>query len=277
MQSILAVIKNLLYIAVGSVICVLAIKGILIPKQFLAGGLTGLSLLIHYVFPHLPVGAIYFVLNIPLFLVGWMFVGKRFFYYSLAGVAVFSAAMLIPFPVLPIKDMILNALAAGILSGVGSGIILKSLGSAGGLDILTVILYKRFSFRPGTTVLAFNCVLMTTALLRLPLEMVLYTLILLFVSTYFFNLVIVGLTQRKSIMIISSKWKGISLEIMTKLHRGVTIVHGSGGYSGKEVRILLMELSRIKEIIRKIDPDAFVVVTETLEVMGKRIGNQPHW
>jgi len=83
-------------------------------------------------------------------------------------------------------------------------------------------------------------------------------------------------------MIISSHWKEISRQIMEKLQRGVTIVQGEGGYSGQKLHILysvitLTELSRFKEIVRQADPDAFVVVTETLEVMGKRIGNQPHW
>jgi uncharacterized membrane-anchored protein YitT (DUF2179 family) len=211
-----------------------------------------------------------------------MFVGRRFFFYSLAGMAIFSAVMLWPFPVLPIEDMILNALAAGIISGIGSGIILKSLGSAGGLDILTVILFKKFSIRPGPFVLAFNSILMLVAAFRIPMEMVLYTLIYLYVSTHFMNLVIVGLSQRKAIMIISPKWEEISKEIMNRLHRGVTVVRGHGGYTGKEMRILYSvitytELSRFKEMIRKIDPEAFVVVTETLEVMGKSIGNQPHW
>ena len=96
------------------------------------------------------------------------------------------------------------------------------------------------------------------------------------------NLVLVGLSQRKAIMIISSKWDEISREIMNKLQRGVTVVRGQGGYTGKDLNILysvitFTELSRFKELIRKIDPEAFVVVTETLEVMGKRIGNQPHW
>jgi uncharacterized membrane-anchored protein YitT (DUF2179 family) len=130
--------------------------------------------------------------------------------------------------------------------------------------------------------MAFNGLLLLVAVLRIPLEMVLHTLIFLFVTSYFLNLVLTGFSQRKSIMIISSRWEEIAQEIMNRLQRGVTIVHGRGGYSRKEEHILysvitFTELSRFKEMIRQIDPDAFVVVTETLEVMGKRIGNQPHW
>jgi len=281
-KTIRTVCFNLLLIFAGSLLCAVAIKGIIIPKQFLAGGVTGLSLLIHYVLPGLPLGLIYFILNIPLFGIGWLFVGRRFFFYSLAGVFIFSAVIFWPYPVISIEDMILSALAAGIITGVGSGLILKSLGSAGGLDILTVILYKKFSIRPGMFILAFNGALMVLAILRIPVEMVLYTLIYLYVSTQFMNFVLIGLSQRKAIMIISPKWDEISREIMNKLRRGVTVVRGQGGYTGKDLHILysvitFTELSRFKELIRKIDPEAFVVVTETLEVMGKRIGNQPHW
>jgi uncharacterized membrane-anchored protein YitT (DUF2179 family) len=281
-KQALTVLWNLLLIFAGSVICAVAIKGILIPKQFLAGGVTGLALLGHYVFPSLPLGFIYFLLNIPLFVIGWMFVGRRFFWYSLAGMIVFSAVIFWPYPIFPVEDMILNALTAGIITGLGSGMILRSLGSAGGLDILSIILFKRFSTRPGTTVMTFHAIMLLLALFRLPLERVLYTLIYFFINAYVVNLVVIGLSQRKAIMIISPQWKEISQQIMEKLQRGVTIVQGSGGYSGQQLHILysvitLTELSRFKEMIRKIDPTAFVVVSETLEVMGKRIGNQPHW
>ena len=276
------ILWNLLLLLAGSVLCAVAVKGILVPKQFLAGGVTGLAILVHYIFVFLPIGLIYFLLNIPLFVIGWMFVGRRFFWYSLAGMIIFSAVIFWPYPVFPVEDMILNALTAGIISGIGSGIILRSLGSAGGLDVLSIILFKRFSIRPGTTVMAFHAILLLISLFSLPMERVLYTLIYFFINAYFVNLVVIGLSQRKAVMIISSRWKEINREIMEKMNRGVTIVQGEGGYSGRPVHILysvitLMELSRFKEIVRNIDPNAFVVVTETLEVLGKRIGNQPHW
>ena len=278
----LTILWNLLLISVGCFLCAAAIKGILIPKEFLAGGVTGLSLLLHYVLPSLPVGVIYFMLNIPLFIIGWMFVGRRFFWYSIAGVVIFSAILFLPYPLIPISDMILAALTAGIVTGVGSGVILRSLGSAGGLDILSGVLFKKFSIRPGTFVLGFNALLMTVAAFRIPLEMIIYTLIFMYVTSYSVNMIITGLSQRKAIMIISPQWRQIADEIMQSMQRGVTVVRGAGGYTGKEVQILysvvtFSELSRFKQMIRNIDPQAFVVVTETLEVMGKGIGNQPHW
>jgi uncharacterized membrane-anchored protein YitT (DUF2179 family) len=273
---------NVLLIAVGSILCAVAINGILIPKQFLAGGITGLALLLHYLLTVLPIGLIYFLLNIPLFVIGWLFVGRRFFLYSLAGMAIFSAAMFLPVPVFPVDDQILNALTAGIITGFGSGVILRSLGSAGGLDILGVILLKKFSLRLGTTVLVFNCLLMLAAVFRIPLSMVLYTLVYMYVSSHVVNVVVTGFNQRKAVMIVSPHWREIAGEIMARLNRGITVVDGEGGYTGQPQRIIysvitFSELSRFKEMVRQIDPNAFVVVTETLEVMGRGIGNQPHW
>jgi uncharacterized membrane-anchored protein YitT (DUF2179 family) len=249
------VLWNLVLISLGSALCAVSINGILVPREFLSGGFTGAALVIRYLLPALPLGGIYLVLNIPLFALGWKFVGLRFFLYSIAGMLILSGALELINVTLPIQDKLLSVLLAGIITGAGSGIILRSLGSAGGTDILSVILLKRYSIRLGTTILAFNSIIMITASILFSLERALYTLIYLYVSSYVINLVVTGLSQRKA-------------------------VHG--GYTGREVQILyavvnFRELSRLKQVIRRVDPDAFVVVTDTLEVMGHSIGNQPHW
>jgi uncharacterized membrane-anchored protein YitT (DUF2179 family) len=173
-------------------------------------------------------------------------------------------------------------LLAGIISGIGSGIILRSLGSAGGLDILSIIMIKKFSLRLGYSILAFNCVLLTVFALIFSLEAALYALIFIFVSSKMLDVVVTGLSQRKTAIIISDSWSEISNEIISSLQRGVTMVRGQGAYSGQEKHILYVvitfqELSRLKQLVRKFDPKAFVVISDTLEVMGQRIGNQPHW
>ena len=276
------ILWNLALIALGSALCAVAVNGILIPRQFLSGGFTGLSLIIHYLFPAFPIGAVYFLLNIPNFAFGWKYVGRRFFLYSGAGMVIFAAAIQAIHIPLPVYDYLLSALLAGVIVGVGSGIIFKSLGSAGGTDILSVILLKLFSIRLGTTILAFNGIILVAAAVLFTLEMALYTLIYLYISSYMVNLVVTGLNQRKAVYVISPQWKEISQQIIEDLQRGVTVLKGEGGYTGKDQPVLytvitFRELSRLKGLIRRLDPDAFVVVTETLEVMGHRIGNQPHW
>jgi uncharacterized membrane-anchored protein YitT (DUF2179 family) len=281
-RALLQILWNLGLIALGSALCAVALNGILIPRQFLSGGFTGLSLIIHYLFPAFPLGAIYFLLNIPNYAFGWKYVGRRFFLYSGAGMFIFSVAIQTIHIPLPVYDYLLSALLAGVIVGIGSGIILKSLGSAGGTDILSVVLLKLFSIRLGTTILAFNVIILVAAAALFTLEMALYTLIYLYISSYMVNLVVTGLNQRKAVYIISPQWKIISQQIIEELQRGVTILKGEGGFTGKDQHILytvitFRELSRLKGLIRRLDPDAFVVVTETLEVMGHRIGNQPHW
>jgi uncharacterized membrane-anchored protein YitT (DUF2179 family) len=259
-----------------------AINGILIPQKFFGAGFTGVALIIHYIFPSLSVAVVYFILNIPIFALGWMYVGRRFFLYSIAGMFIFTGTLVWIHISLPVNDRLLSALLAGIIVGAGSGIILRSLGSAGGLDILSVIFLKRFSIRLGSTVLACNSIILGAGALLFSLEDALYTLIYIFVCSYMVNLVVTGLSQRKAVYIISPQWEEISYEIMKKTRRGVTIIKGQGGYTGQEEQILysvisFRELPQLKQLIRGIDPNAFVVVTDTLEVMGQSIGNQPHW
>jgi len=281
-ETVKQVILNLLLISIGSALVAVAINGILIPHQFVSGGLVGLALIIHYIFKSLSVGWLYLLMNIPLFALGWKFVGRRFFYYSVPGMVIFSAAVAFVKIPLPVQDKILSALFAGIITGIGSGIILKSKGSAGGSDIFSVILLNRFSVRVGNTILSFNVIVLAAASVLFSLDSALYTLVYMYVSTRIVELVLTGLSQRKAMIIISPKWEEISRKILEEIVRGVTFIKGQGAYSGQDENILytvvtFRELPRVKEIIREADPGAFVVVHETLEVMGHRIGNQPHW
>jgi uncharacterized membrane-anchored protein YitT (DUF2179 family) len=281
-KTLKQIVWNLVLISFGSALCAVSVNGILIPHEFLNAGFVGLALAIHYFFPPLPVAWIYFLLNIPVFAVGWKIVGRRFFLYSLAGMIIFSSAIQWIHVSVPVQDKMLSALLAGIISGIGSGVVLRSLGSGGGLDILSVIIFQRFSIRLGSTSLAFNAILLTGGALLFTLERALYTLVFVFVSSYMLNVVVTGLSQRKMVYIISPKWKEISEEIMHEIERGLTIIEGKGGYTGRDEQIIytvitFRELVELKKMIRRLDPSAFVVVTDTLEVMGHRIGTQPHW
>ena len=273
---------NLALLVLGSLLCGVAINGILIPHRFVSGGVTGLALVIHYLLPVVPVAVIYVLANLPLFIAGWFFISRRFFLYSIVGMLLFAGAVAWVNIDVPIRDKLLAALLAGLIQGAGSGIILKSMGSAGGTDILSVILLQRFSIRLGTTVLAFNAIVLASAALLFSLEDALYTLIFLYVSAAIVDLVVTGLSQRKAVFIISPRWEAISPRILNEIHRGVTILSGRGGYSEREQRVLytvvsFREVATLKRIVRSEDPHAFVVVSDTTEVMGHRIGNQPHW
>lgn len=273
---------NCLLLVSGSIICAVAVNGILIPQNFLSAGFTGAALIIHYLLPSITVGLIYLVINIPMFIAGWSLVGRRFFFYSIAGMLIYSLALsTISFPI-SIDNRILSALLAGIVYGTGSGLMLRSYGSAGGTDILAVILHKAISLRPGSTSLGVNCVILLAASFLISLEDALYTMIFLYVSAYFMNLVVVGFSKRKAVLIISDNWEKISSEILKKDRRGVTFIEAMGGYRKDAKRIIysvvsFQDLPHLKRMVSELDPGAFVVVLDTLEVIGARMGNQPHW
>jgi len=102
------------------------------------------------------------------------------------------------------------------------------------------------------------------------------------VNSFIVNLVVTGLSQRRTVLIISHEWERVAKEIQERIHRGVTLINGRGGFTGRDMQILyttvtFREVPRLKEIARSIDPNVFLVVSDTLEVVGTRIGNQPHW
>ena len=127
-----------------------------------------------------------------------------------------------------------------------------------------------------------NAIILGCASFLFSVDSALYTLVCIYVGSKVMDLVVVGLSRRKAVLIVSENWKEISNEILKKERRGITILDGRGAYTGDDKNVLytviaFRDLPRLKELIRRIDPRAFVVFMDTLEVMGHRIGNQPHW
>ncbi|MCW5201042.1 YitT family protein, partial [Desulfobulbus sp. F4] len=240
-------------------------------------------LILHKIFPNINVGLIYMLLNLPLFALAWMVVGRRFFIFSIIGTTTLTCALIFVNVVqFNLQDKILNALLAGLILGTGAGLCLRTAGSQGGMDILSVMLLKRFSINIGTTILTVNTIVLLIISVYYSIEAVLHTMIVVYVTSKVVNIVVTGLSQRKSVFIISDKWEAISGEILKDIRRGVTIIKGEGGYMRNEEHILyavisFTEIGQLKRIVRSVDPGAFVVISDTLEVMNYRIGNQPHW
>ncbi|HNX77085.1 MAG TPA: YitT family protein [Candidatus Rifleibacterium sp.] len=275
-------LKSLVLLLLGSCICAVAVNGILVPKHFLSGGLTGVTLFINRMVPSLPVSGMYFAFNIPLFIFGYRLLGGNFFMLSFFGTAFYTIAIgLIDFRI-AVNDMMLSAILAGLINGVGSGIILRSRGSAGGTDILSVLLASRFGIKLGTTLLTFNIIVLTCVVVFFSIDEALFTLVFMFVSSRMIDLVIYGLSQRKAVTIVSERWQEINGAILEEMQRGTTLIAASGGFSQQPLNMIYTvvsrrELHQLKEVVLREDPGAFVVVNETSEVIGNRIGNQPQW
>ncbi|MEW6265595.1 MAG: YitT family protein [Thermodesulfobacteriota bacterium] len=278
--SVKRVAINLGLIVIGGSVYMIGVNSLLVPQHFLNGGVLGISLLIHYLFPFLGVGLLYALFNLPLFLLGWFHVSRRFILYTLFGIAFFSLATdLIKVPPFPVVEPILAAILAGIICGFGAGIVFRSSGSMGGIDILSVYLYKKMSLRFGLTSFMVNVIVLSLASAIFSLEMGLYTLIFVYTQSRLTDAVITGFNRRQSVLIISDKHHEISQAILTDLHRGVTFLEGIGAYTGRRKEVILSiitmtELARMKELVLSLDPQAFMVINETLEVLGVGHGHK---
>ena len=270
---------SLSLITLGSIIWVYGMNSVLIPNQLLSGGVIGIALIAHYMIPSADFIWIFLALNIPLFILGWRTISRPFMLYSVFGLGMFAwvSRIIKPTP-MAIKDPILAALTAGVICGIGSGLVLRSMGSGGGLDILSIYFKKKFGFPIGTTVAAFNALILLAGVYFYSLQVALYSLIFLFTTGKVIDAVVSGFNRRKAVLIISDKSELISDILLRERRRGTTLLKGEGGFSHKQKNIILtvismIELSKIKEIILDLDPEAFIVVNDTLEVLGKRQEN----
>lgn len=250
-----------------------AFNYLIIPNQILSGGLTGITIVIDH-FTGLGVGLLYFVLNIPIFIFAYKELGKRFILYS--AFAVVAVSIFIDFlpsmPTFVTEDPMLAAIYGGMMIGVAVVLWIRTGGSGGGMDIVSIILNKRYGYSVGQVSLILNAVVILLSTFLYSLEQTMYTLITIFVSSK----VIDGLQtvqSKKTVMIISNHSKQITDKIWTKLNRGVTYLDGSGAYSHQETKVIMCVMTRyeiadLKRLVLEIDPQAFITINTTDEVVG---------
>jgi uncharacterized membrane-anchored protein YitT (DUF2179 family) len=262
-------------IVAGGFIWSIAINGILIHNQFLSGGVSGFALVIHYLFRFLPVGAMVFLLNIPIFVIGWAMISGKFFVLSLMGMLSFSFFLTVTTWLhIPIDTPLLATLFAGVISGVGSGLVFRAGGSGGGTGIIAMVLNRYFSVRVGMVSYALNAIPLILGALLINLEAALYSIIYVYVSGSVTDRILTGFNERRSVFIISEKSSEIAKDVLDKLHRGATFFKGEGAYTHTPLRVMycvvpLFELARLKDLISAVDPQAFIVINETMEVIGR--------
>lgn len=266
----------------GSLICAFAVNVFLIPHGFISSGMTGIALIIYYKHPGISVGILYFLISIPVFCLGWFFIGLRFIVYTIWGIFIYSVMLyFINFHV-QIHDHMLSAVVAGGLTGLGVAIVMRSYGSGGASEIICVILNRFFSITIGTGTLIINSIVLLLSAYFFPLEKVLYTFIYIAASSEVTDMVFHGLVKRRAALIISEKWEEIVNVLTAENKIGITLLNGQGGYLGAEKTILYSVFSRtdlplLKKTVLEIDPNAFITVMEASDVVGVDVGNQPRW
>lgn len=270
---------DLLYDIVGSVIYALGIHCFVEPAEIAPGGMSGIALMINHALPFLPVGILTLVLNIPLLLLSYKYLGHRLTVKTVKTLII--STLILDFVVAPLVpqyagDRLLGSVFGGLFMGVGLALIFLRGSTTAGTDILSYLLQLKFPSLPiGRALLVIDCIILAVSMAVFGgLEAVLFGVISLYCCTKIIDTIIYGLEKGSQIVVVSQKSGEICSRIQEELDRGVTLLSGRGGYSSQSVDVLVCvvkkhEYADVKKIVHEVDPDAFVFVTETDEIMGE--------
>lgn len=266
-------------IVLGTVITALALNMFLIPNKVAAGGISGLATVLHHTFG-LPVGMTMLSLDIPMFLLSVKILGARFGVNTLLGAGILAATIDLTAPYVPVltTDLLLNSLYGGVVAGVGMGIVFKFKGTTAGTDLAAAIINKLTGISVGQALLGVDFFVIALAgVVFGSAELSLYGLISLFVTTQIIDLVQEGASTAKAFFIMSSSPGKVADAIMAELGRGVTLLTGRGGYTQADREVVFCvvstrEVSQLKDLVYRIDRQAFVIVADAHEVLGEGFG-----
>lgn len=274
--------RDFLLIAAGALIQALALRLFLVPAQLVGGGVSGLAQLINY-YTGFPIGVMVFLGNVPLFLLGWRYLGgPRFALRTAFAVVTYSILVDALVFFLPPEgltdDLVLNALFGGVVSGVGFGLVYRGRGTSGGSDILARILSNWRGISISQSYLLTDALIMFLAGITFSWENALYALVNLYVSGLSAEAVTQGSNVVRTALIITRDPQAVADKILYDMERGVTVVPARGAYTGAERTVLYVVISRaevvrVKALVQEADPRAFMVIGHAHEALGE--GFQP--
>lgn len=271
-------LKNILLILLGAAIMSFGLVNFNMQNKLAEGGFTGITLLFYFLFKWDP-SYTNLLLNIPLFFIGWKLLGRNAFLYTIVGTVGVSIFLWIfqRYTVdMPLKnDLTLAALFAGVFTGIGLGIIFRSGGTTGGVDIIARLVHKYYGWGMGKTMFLFDaCVISISLVTYLNYKQAMYTLVAVFVGARVIDFMQEGAYSARGAMIISEKNEQIAKKIMEEMDRGVTVLRGYGSYTKNDREVLYCvvaknELIRLKNLITAVDPHAFISITVVHDVHGE--------
>lgn len=276
-------VKAYLFLILGAAAYALAFDAFFVPNGVAFGGVTGLAQIVNYFFPQAPVGTLVIVFNVPLFFLGWKFIGGHLLASSLFAMTI-SSVFIDLFPILwdfrPMEDKLMACLCGGVVLGIGLGVIFLQGATTGGTEIVARLLKLKLAWLPLGKLLMISdlVVVALVALVFRNMDAALYGVAALYLSTVVMDWVLYGMDSAKVAYIISDKPEAIARVIMDDLDRTVTYLEGEGGYLGQPKRVILCafkqrEIVSIKETVRQADPNAFMIVTDAHEVLGEGFGS----
>ena len=276
-----SVVWNLLWLTLGSVLMAVCIQGVAAPHGFLSGGVMGVGLLANYWTGTLTPLIWYAALCAPVYLMGWFLVGRRFLLYTAYGTMCTTLCSFFVTFTIPLSNEIYATVVAGVLHGAACGIMLRTLGSSGGTDVVAVLLKNRWNVPIGQFNFLFNSLLFLAAAYRMPLDVIVASMLMMFISSHTLEYVLGMFNRRKMVMIISDHGEEISEAILVTERFGATMLRGKGAYSGSDREILLtvtnnVALKRLENLVFSIDPHALFIVENTFYVSGGQFSRGTH-
>jgi len=265
---------RVIVVLVGDLLGAIALNNFLVPAQILSGGVTGIAQILHHYFHFLPIGTLYFVFNIPLFILGYKYLGKKFIALTgiaIVGFSVFTDLLHVHFNI-P-HDPLLISLYGGVLSGLSSGVVIRIGGSMGGTDILSMVIFRLTGNSIGGTGFVMNALIVLVSMIVFGVSAGMYTLVSMFAASRVVN-TLMNYQQRKTALIVSAKAEGIAATIRDRLTRGSTLMQAHGTYTNASLGILMCvmthwEIAELKVIAAEVDPNSFITVLDTTQVIGR--------
>jgi uncharacterized membrane-anchored protein YitT (DUF2179 family) len=277
-HPLVPLIRDYVLILVGVILQALSMVLFYIPGKLAAGGVSGIAQLIGN-FTGWPVGTLYIVLNVPLLVLGWRFLGRRRFLtrtiFAVLGYSIMMDVLTVALPKNGLtSDSILNALYGGVIGGIGVGLVLRGQGTTGGTDILVRLLNIWRGIPYSQTYIATDVFVVLTAGLSFGWTLALYAVVAMYVGGIAAEFAAEGIRTTRTILIITTNPQPVAQRVIAELQRGMTLWQGTGMYSGQARQILFCTVSRaevnpIKAIVHEADPQAFVVIGEAYEALGE--------
>ncbi|WP_274651622.1 YitT family protein [Paenibacillus humicola] len=280
--SVVRLLRTLPLIMLGTAVYAFGLHYFILPNKLTEGGVTGIAILLNYALGW-PLSVSTLALNIPLFILGWKILGREQIGYTIFGTVSLSlflallermieAGWLVPFRTH--SDFILAALYAGVTIGAGLGLVFRYGGTTGGADIIARIASKKKGWSMGQIILTMDAVIIGSALLYIPKEQVLYTLVAVFIASRVIDFIQEGAYAAKAFSIFTPYPERLAALVTKEMDRGVTLFSAKGAFSGKKMQVVYCvvarhEIRRLKTIVRSIDPHAFIVISDVHDVLGE--------
>ena len=271
-----SIVLDALFAVVGSLIYGVALRMFVDPNRISLGGFSGVGSMLHYVWSYIPIGGSVLLLNLPLFFLSWKKLGRKFFFKTLFATVVMSLAMDVT-GIVPAftENKLLAAIAGGVCSGIGLGLIFSRGMATGGTDLLAKILkgwFRGISY--GKVILIMDAIiLVSAAAVYRDMWSILYSAITVWLSSTVIDAILSGIDRAKSVSIITEHKQEVLNSIFHNFDRGATVWKGKGGFTDADKDVILIvirnyELFLLKRTVKEVDPNAFMIISDATEVMG---------